>query len=280
MSTGYVIQTPFYNNFKGFWSLFIKWSRDSTKDSEVPCSQVLAILEGNGDLPRKILIQIHKLSIVYQHPVHLLTRLLEEHIEDSAVAFGDITERIVNIERKLREDLTHLQDIREVNKMMQLHQGLHSDLHACSSDVVDLEKRRRFEQNMSSHVNQLICSILDAHGEEKQPQPCLDIKQRMDFFRQLAASRDLDIESLPRRISTQMSVLYNQIAQRDALVNLDIAKATREDSVIMIQDSNAMKTIAVLTTLFLPGTFIAVSLISNSSRLFINPLGRHEHFND
>jgi hypothetical protein len=75
-------------------------------------------------------------------------------------------------------------------------------------------------------------------------------------------------------------VLYNQIAQRDAKVNLDIAKATRDDNVVMVQDSNAMKTISVLTTIFLLGTSIAVNFENtapqNSSLIL---LVYYKHFN-
>jgi hypothetical protein len=45
------------------------------------------------------------------------------------------------------------------------------------------------------------------------------------------------------------------MSQKDALVNIEIATETK-------RDSSAMKTIAVLTMVFLPGTFIAVCTVS------------------
>jgi hypothetical protein len=70
------------------------------------------------------------------------------------------------------------------------------------------------------------------------------------------------------------------MAQKDAKVNIElalnsaaIAKASKEDSAVMRQiaietkrDSSAMKTIALLGMIFLPGTFVAVSQL---------PLQRH-----
>jgi Mg2+ and Co2+ transporter CorA len=64
------------------------------------------------------------------------------------------------------------------------------------------------------------------------------------------------------------------MAQKDSKVNIAlaessaaIAKASKEDSAVMRiialeskKDSFAMKKISILGTLFLPGTFIAVSL--------------------
>jgi hypothetical protein len=227
-----------------------------------------------------VLSEVQRLSKAYSHPIYLLTSLLEQHIEGSVNQFTDITNRIAEIERKLREDMGRQQDLARSNDAMLIHQNLNADLHQCSTAVVDLEKRRSFEKEMSEQLNKLISSISDSYPTGKKPQECIDLKQRMDLFCQVAENRDLDIKSLPRRISTQMTVLYNQMAQRDAWVNLDIAKAAREDNVVMIDDSTAMKTIAVLTTVFLPGTFIAVRLHRILFKeFFANSLVPHEYYN-
>jgi hypothetical protein len=93
--------------------------------------------------------------------------------------------------------------------------------------------------------------------------------------------------------------VYQFMAQKDAKVNIGlaessatIAKASLEDSVAMRilaaaskedsatmrtiaaeskKDSSAMKTISILGMFFLPGTFVAVSLVllDNSLRLFV-----------
>ena len=260
ISVGYVIQTPFYADFKGFWSLSIKWLIANDKDAGSQCSQILALLEADRTMDTdQMLREVQVLSQEYPHPIFLLTRLLEQHIVGSVAQFTDITGRVADIERKLRDDVGSQRDLAHSNDMTLTHRKINCDLHQCSVDVVDLEKRRRFEKEMGAVVDKLISSTL-ANNRESLPSACKELEQRTDLFRKIAESRDLDIASLPRRISTQMTVLYNQIAQRDAWVNLDIAKAAREDNVVMIDDSTAMKTIAVLTIVFLPGTFIAVSL--------------------
>lgn len=58
--------------------------------------------------------------------------------------------------------------------------------------------------------------------------------------------------------------LFNLIAQVDSLINVSLAQDSREMAVSSKQDSSAMKIIALLTTFFLPGTFIAVSYILSS----------------
>jgi Mg2+ and Co2+ transporter CorA len=68
------------------------------------------------------------------------------------------------------------------------------------------------------------------------------------------------------------------MAQKDAKVNIAlaessaaIAKASKEDSAVMKtialeskKDSSAMKTISILGMIFLPGTFVAVSIDTHS----------------
>ncbi|TFB05624.1 hypothetical protein CCMA1212_002027 [Trichoderma ghanense] len=62
---------------------------------------------------------------------------------------------------------------------------------------------------------------------------------------------------LKERMEAQQTVLFNLIAQSDNLINVGLAKDSKEMAVASKQDSSAMKIIALLTTFFLPGTFIA-----------------------
>ena len=52
-------------------------------------------------------------------------------------------------------------------------------------------------------------------------------------------------------LSAKMSKIYQVIAQRDSSSNLKIAEAAK-------QDSETMKLIGLLTTFFLPATFVSV----------------------
>jgi hypothetical protein len=51
------------------------------------------------------------------------------------------------------------------------------------------------------------------------------------------------------------------MAQKDAKVNIQLAETTATIALESKKDSSAMKAIAVLTMCFLPGTFLAVSMI-------------------
>ena len=55
--------------------------------------------------------------------------------------------------------------------------------------------------------------------------------------------------------------LYNYIAKNDAQSTLDISTNSRQIAAASRRDSSAMKGIALLTMVFLPGTYAAVSLL-------------------
>ena len=75
--------------------------------------------------------------------------------------------------------------------------------------------------------------------------------------------------------------MYSLVAQRDASTNLEIAKVAQRDAATNVQiareakaDSSAMKTIAALTMVFLPATFMSSvfgmgSLASRSWELYV-----------
>ena len=68
------------------------------------------------------------------------------------------------------------------------------------------------------------------------------------------------------KINIQLAESNRKIAEesrRDNLLNLEVAASTAQVAEETRQDSAAMKTIAVLTLTFLPGTFVAVSYASH-----------------
>ncbi|KAL9632232.1 MAG: hypothetical protein Q9204_003877 [Flavoplaca sp. TL-2023a] len=71
------------------------------------------------------------------------------------------------------------------------------------------------------------------------------------------------VRTLRNRVRIQLSVyppqVTNLIAQNDSRTNIAIADASRRIAFETRRDSDAMKTIAALTMIFLPGTFVAVS---------------------
>ncbi|KAK6536837.1 hypothetical protein TWF281_001047 [Arthrobotrys megalospora] len=70
-------------------------------------------------------------------------------------------------------------------------------------------------------------------------------------------SSTLFAQGIQRNISFTQTAIYNLIAQRDSKLNIELAKDSRMLAIASKRDSSSMKTIAVLTIAFLPGTFVS-----------------------
>ncbi|KAF2460461.1 hypothetical protein BDY21DRAFT_335495 [Lineolata rhizophorae] len=82
------------------------------------------------------------------------------------------------------------------------------------------------------------------------------IKELEDMGRRL----DLilyDLADFNRRLHCEESVLYNLISQRDNQTNIQLAASSRDVAEATRSDSRAMKTISMMTLVFLPATFVS-----------------------
>ncbi|KAI9795725.1 MAG: hypothetical protein M1835_005288 [Candelina submexicana] len=88
--------------------------------------------------------------------------------------------------------------------------------------------------------------------EESQP-----LRLRIDLLEDRIKTLKLEHNRYASKLQLQSSVLYNLIAQRDNRLNISVAADSRRIAAASKRDSSAMKTISVMTVVFLPGTYIA-----------------------
>ena len=93
-----------------------------------------------------------------------------------------------------------------------------------------------------------------------------DPDQRANYLRNLISGGQAHRGVLLERTKAQVQTVYSMIGQRDNKLNIETAKAAR-------RDSNAMRTIAAVTLVFLPGTFTA-TLFSTTFFNFQNQTSR------
>ena len=125
--------------------------------------------------------------------------------------------------------------------------GLGRTLHACSMELVDIERRSRFEQSVVEAIESIVVKF--RHGT--LPWPPLSPQQAA------LASRKFDFESLPRRIENARNTINGLIQQRTQALNLELTQASHRIAAATLSDSRSMKTIAILTMVLLPGTAVA-----------------------
>ncbi|OJD29834.1 magnesium transport protein transmembrane region [Diplodia corticola] len=106
-------------------------------------------------------------------------------------------------------------------------------------------------------IKHQVSPLLDKSSRERMDQHSLDVEYLLECLRQSNISIAASFGALQKRVEIQMTALYTLVGQRDSKLNLEMAYDSRRLASASKRDSSSMKTIAVLTTVFLPGTFIA-----------------------
>jgi hypothetical protein len=114
--------------------------------------------------------------------------------------------------------------------------------HECIIDFID---------NLDRH-----CLELDSKSTE--------LKQHAEFLTTGWKSLLHRYEAFEKNVQVQLAVLYNTSVQRDSKLNLGVVKSSASIAAASKRDGSVMKSISLLTMLFLPATFV--------STLFAMPL--------
>lgn len=116
-------------------------------------------------------------------------------------------------------------------------------------DLIDLEERIQF-------LLEVCGKLSDAFGGNSKISTTESIEylaSRTRVWRRWAGNYNA-------RTKTRIDLFFNLASQKDNRVNLEVAGMTKDIAEKTRNDSSSMITIAALTMLFLPGTFVSVSL--------------------
>ncbi|KAG8670558.1 hypothetical protein FPOAC1_009980 [Fusarium poae] len=234
----YIIQTPFYNT--GFWSLLLYCMADSGAAGE--SSKLSGVIQADAGVDlRNIFCDVRDLVGRHGHHQTLLpVQLFKSHYEATLAAFNSIQTDVAMVDDEL------LQQFEEEGKMddaSKLYRKLSMTLHKCSMNLAELGRRRKFEEELGKKLQD------DLQNDSK-------LRVVVEIYSRMSKSRDSDIESLPGKIESQRNVLFNLITQHDSYLQARLARES-------LRDSKAMKTLSILTILFLPGAFIATVFSTN-----------------
>ncbi|KUJ07802.1 uncharacterized protein LY89DRAFT_789480 [Mollisia scopiformis] len=128
-------------------------------------------------------------------------------------------------------------------------------LHLCNKNLVDLERRWRFESHLADTIRDFIKVTLLSRNWEIITTNSEKLKNDLAMQSRLDAS-EYDLNVLPRRITNQFTTIFNLIAQRDTKATIELATSSQKLAEAALRDSSSMKTIAAMTLIFLPGTFV------------------------
>ncbi|KAL9584989.1 MAG: hypothetical protein Q9212_001786 [Teloschistes hypoglaucus] len=149
------------------------------------------------------------------------------------------------------------------------YSGLLKDLHICEGQLAFFERTTQFQavwiewlQAQHTVLNRLrfgTSDIFEIPAQQKQAEEMVASSLSLDAS--FSRERLEQVRTLRNRIRIQLSVVANFMTQNDGRTNIAIAEASRRIAFETKRDSDAMKTIAALTMVFLPATFVAVSML-------------------
>ncbi|KAL8828646.1 MAG: hypothetical protein Q9170_006512 [Blastenia crenularia] len=145
------------------------------------------------------------------------------------------------------------------------HNALLKDLHICEGLLAFFERTTQFQVGMIEWLEiqhgiltrlrfgtSEIFALLPGRAIEEEI-----VASSFHLCLSFSTERLEQVKTLRDRIRIQLSVVANFIAQDDSRTNIAVAEASRRIAFETKRDSDAMKTIAALTMVFLPATFVA-----------------------
>lgn len=198
-------------------------------------------------------------------------QILVHHVDETLAQVQELSRQITSTERRIADGRISLED-----------NGDYKLLNRLNLELVRLQRRSNFEIDLASNLlkyldsYQRLWTVLWEGGTGYLD----DMREKVEQQSRYSTQVQRDLEMMPRRIDNQSKALFNIIAMRDNKLNISLAESSKKiaeesrlDNLLSVklakatadvaeqtrQDSAAMKTIAVLTLTFLPGTAVAVS---------------------
>ncbi|KUJ07168.1 uncharacterized protein LY89DRAFT_691967 [Mollisia scopiformis] len=261
---GFVIQLPAYDYH--LENVFVV-----CYDTKTHMTQIL-LFSKQPHFGEELLSLLEKRLGCYSSPIwtaldviSFATKFLSRRLSDQAYNLGDINQRTGHFkylddaaESEIREfyEIDFLSTSRALNMIGQDAAILEAHFTSLLKVLEELRMFKKstdeFQQSSTSHESTLV-------------------DERLHLLLRFCESNLIETNTLIKQCNVLLQVFYQYMAQKDAKVNIElarssaaIAKASKEDSAIMRtialeskKDSTAMKTISILGMVFLPGTFIA-----------------------
>ncbi|KXS97479.1 hypothetical protein AC578_9077 [Pseudocercospora eumusae] len=196
-------------------------------------------------------------------------QILLHHVEESLEQVQKLSREITNTERRIADGRINLDE-----------NGDYKLLNRLNLEQLRLQRRSNFEIELGKNLLKYLDAYhrLWTHLWEGGTGYVEDMREKTEQQMRYSEQVQKDLSMMPRRIDNQSQAIFNFIAQRDNKINLQVAESSRKiaeesrlDNLLSVklakvtaqmaeetrQDSAAMKTIAVLTLTFLPGTAVA-----------------------
>ncbi|KAI9152193.1 Notoamide biosynthesis cluster protein M' [Paramyrothecium foliicola] len=201
---------------------------------------------------------IHSVSNSLKHPLVPPFVLLKDHIERAIIFQRRLSSGVTDIERKLNVTRTGRltkaeEDTDPEPENPVANAGARIDImlkvNTASTDLINLKRVMSWDLHYAAHIRDVRLHLANSRINID---PVLDFQfnNLLDYVAGMIENEISFTASLSSRVELQFNVLYNLIAHAGNDLNSQIAIAAG-------LDSSAMKTLAFVTIVFLPPTFVA-----------------------
>jgi hypothetical protein len=209
---------------------------------------VEAIAVSFGKVPSPFTIPILMADILITRAVDLrrnfLERMLHVESETRSGPGAEETSHVTQLPKVLPDYRALVIELSDANRQLGLSQLSVERARLILEFVVKNSNPEQYNLQLPSHFKET-ASILTA---------------RAQFMLSSVEHIKAEQSNAPIRLRCQNTVVTNLVAQQDVALSIEVARDSRELAAASRRDSSAMRVIAVLGTVFLPGTFTAVSL--------------------
>ena len=224
---------------------------------------VLAALHGedkNPTISEQIRALIAATPALWAHPLLLPTILLKNYKYRAEIFTQMLDDQVVRLEHsigvtfagRLRRNMSAVLQLPKIpsrDDMRRLTMGTHTVL----TEIIFLSRVVAFNCNAAAYLLQTsdeMNSRLPPHRRVSLLHPSRELRETARHIEFSSTGVQGFASTLKERVSSQIQVLYSISAQTDNRLSARIAVSSG-------RDSTAMKTLAFITALFLPGTYIA-----------------------
>ncbi|QYT04842.1 hypothetical protein H0G86_011745 [Trichoderma simmonsii] len=242
----YAVQTPMYGD--EFWYFLLLRFKISERIA-------VALFVDSAMDAKSIIKEVHR-SDTTPHHLLLLVELFTDHFKRTFSLFHKVINSINDVDDFLLEVLPQsdhsvshgIKDAyfkgtsKGFRQLTLQYTEISYKLHLARMDLVRLRRRRDFEEELATLLQNAL--IADLH-----------LSRRMHVYTS-RASPESELENLSQRIDSQSSVIYSLVAQQEAQLQYSLTLGT-------VRDARSMKTLSVITIVFLPGAFFATLFSTN-----------------
>ena len=201
---------------------------------------------------------IQSLPQLWAHPLLLPTVLLKNYMNRSEIFAANLDDQIVNLEASVGVTFAGRLEGRRAAAVERTTGKLPTrkdmvelimDTHTALTHVIFMSRMATFTHDCAEYLLSLGQGINNRILAEETKSLC-ELQEGTRYMESASHVMQGFCTSLKDRVSSQIQQLYSIVAQTDNRLSARIAVTSG-------RDSTAMKTLAFITAVFLPGTYIA-----------------------